>query len=410
MTIAWEHPQGDGHGLGTLHLPFINREGTAMLQTLCKRKVTHLFSQAGVTVNGEQPWDIQVQNERFYPRVLTAGSLGLGESYMEGWWECERLDDCVCRLLRGGMTDKLKSWSSIPQAIKAKLGNRQKKSRAFEVGERHYDLGNDIYQAMLDPRMIYSCAFWRDAADLRQAQEKKLELICAKLHLEPGMRVLDIGCGWGGTARYLAEKHGVEVVGVTISREQAQLAKDECQGLPVTIHLQDYRDLHGCFDRIVSIGMFEHVGYKNYRTFMEVARRCLKEDGLFLLHTIGGNTTNSTTDPWIERYVFPNSMLPSARQVSTAAEGLFVIEDWHNFGIDYDRTLMSWFANFDANWQRFKPKYGQDFYRMWKFYLLSCAGSFRARRNQVWQIVLSPNGLAGGYCPPWRFDDKASRK
>lgn len=364
-----------------------------------KQIISDLLADAGVTVGGGKPWDIEVRDEKFYGRVLRGGSLALGEAYMDGWWDCERLDEFFCRILRAGLDEQVASWTGIPLVIAAKLINRQKKSRAFEVGRRHYDIGNDIYQAMLDKRMIYSCAYWQGAGNLDQAQENKLKLICAKLKLKAGMRVLDIGCGWGGLAKYMAGNHGVEVVGVTVSKEQARLAAELCLGLPVSIRLTDYRDISECFDRVVSIGMFEHVGCKNYQTFMKVARRCLKDAGLFLLHTIGGNTSCATIDPWIDRYIFPNAVLPSAKQIAGAAEGKFVIEDWHNFGADYDTTLLHWFANFDRNWPRLTERYGEVFYRMWKYYLLACAGSFRARENQVWQIVFSRRGVLGGYCP-----------
>ena len=211
------------------------------------------------------------------------------------------------------------------------------------------------------------------------------------------MRVLDIGCGWGGFARWAAERYDARVLGLTVSREQAAYARENCRGLDVAIELKDYRDLEGRFDRIVSIGMMEHVGSKNYRTYMQVLHRSLKPGGLCLVQTIGGNTSVSTTDPWIDRYIFPNSMLPSARQIAAASEGLLVMEDWHSFGTHYDRTLMAWHRNFTRNWSYLKGLYDERFYRMWTYYLLSCAGSFRARRNQLWQIVFSKDGLRGGY-------------
>lgn len=273
----------------------------------------------------------------------------------------------------------------------------QSKSRAYEVGKRHYDIGNDLYKAMLDKRMAYSCGYWRTAKTLEQAQEAKLDMACKKLGLKKGMRVLDIGCGWGSFVKYAAEKYGVKCVGITVSKEQVKFARDVCKGLPVEIRLQDYRNLNEKFDRIISIGMFEHVGYKNYRPYMKLVNNCLKPDGLFLLHTIGGNVSTSSTDPWINKYIFPNSMLPSAKQVASAYEKLFVLEDWHSFGDDYGKTLMSWFRNFKKNWWQIKDNYNGRFYRMWEYYLLACAGSFRSRRNQLWQIVFSKKGVKGGY-------------
>lgn len=363
-----------------------------------QRAERHL-SKADIEINGNNPWDIQVHNKSMYQRVLAEGSLGLGESYMDGWWDSHCLDEFFNRILRAGLDRDIQSWKTIFDHLKARLFNFQKISRACHVGKKHYDIGNDLYQCMLDELMIYSCAYWPESDTLDDAQRAKLDLICRKLHLKPGMKVLDIGCGWGGTARFAAERYGVSVTGVTISEEQLKLGCDMCQGLSVDIKLQDYRSLDGKFDRILSIGMFEHVGYKNYRTFMEKTKRLLKEDGLLVLQTIGANRSTVRTDPWIEKYIFPNSMLPSPVQITTAVEGLFVIEDWQNLGPDYEKTLLHWHQNLQENWKDIKHRYDDRFYRMWNYYLLSCAGSFRARKNQLWQIVLSPSGVPGGYQP-----------
>ena len=371
-----------------------NSLGSLNLEDRCRQ----LLGKADIQIGGSRPWDIQIRNKRFYSRVFSEGSLGLGESYMDGWWNCEALDQLFFRVFRARLDEQALNWRDGLTALKANFVNLQKISRAFQVGRHHYDLGNELYQAMLDRRMIYSCGYWKEANTLDEAQEAKLELICRKLQLRPGMRLLDIGCGWGGMAAYAAEKYGVSVVGVTVSREQADYAREYCRHLPVAIELKDYREMTGTFDRIVSIGMFEHVGNKNYRTFMQCQKNLLTDDGLALLHTIGRNMTSATVDKWIGRYIFPNSMLPSVKQLSTATEGIFIIEDWHNFGIDYDTTLMHWFDNFNRNFDKLRtPRYDRRFYRMWKYYLLSCAGSFRARKNQVWQIVLSPSGCPGGY-------------
>jgi len=371
-----------------------------MFQNGYRHRIEKLLDRVDVEIDGDRPWDIQVRDERFYGRVLASGSLGLGEAYMDGWWDCERLDEFFYRVLRGRLDTQVRGWTQVWSVVQAGLFNLQKGARAFQIGQRHYDIGNELYRRMLDRRMIYSCGYWQDAANLDQAQEAKLDLVCRKLGLQEGMRVLDIGCGWGGTVRFAAERHGVEAVGITVSEEQVKVGRDLCRGLPVEIRLQDYRDLDEEFDRILSIGMFEHVGRKNFRTFMRVVRRCLQDDGLFLLHTIGRNLSTFKNDPWIERYIFPNSMLPSARQICAASEGVFVLEDWHSFGLDYDRTLMAWVANFAARWGEIEDQYDERFRRMWTYYLLSCAGSFRARMNQLWQVVLSPGGVADGYRAP----------
>jgi cyclopropane-fatty-acyl-phospholipid synthase len=358
---------------------------------MSKKTFEKWLSGAGVRINGKRPFDLQVLNDRCYERFMAEGTLGVGESYMDGDWECDRIDELVHRILRADLDQELLSWRLLLDTLKSKLFNRQAPSRAFRVG-KHYDIGDDLYEKMLGPRMIYSCGYWKKAKSLDEAQEHKLELICQKIGLEKGMSLLDIGCGWGGFAEYAAKKYKAKVVGNTVSKNQFQRAKKRCRGLPVEIRLQDYRDLRGQFDRIVSIGMFEHVGHKNYRKYMEVAHQCLKVGGLFLLHTIGGNRSETCTDPWIEKYVFPQSMLPSIKQVGSSIEGLFIMEDWHNFGPDYDKTLMAWYANFHKHWNTLEKKYGQPFHRMWKFYLLSCAGAFRARKNQLWQILLSKGG------------------
>ena len=303
-----------------------------------------------IRFDGDRPWDVQVHNEDLFPRVLAEGMLGAGESYMDGWWDCEQLDEMVCRAYRAQVHRHIRPLSDLVFTLRARLVNLQRKRRAFQVGERHYDLGQDLFRGMLDRRMIYSCAYWKDAATLDEAQEHKLELIARKLQLEPGMRVLDIGCGWGGALHYFAEKHRVSGVGITISNDQYETARELCSGLPVEIRLQDYRELDQRFDRVYSIGMFEHVGYKNYRTYLEVVRRCLAPDGLFLLHTIGGIRSLVKTDAWISRYIFPNGQLPSAKQIAAAAEDVLIMEDWHNFPQDYDRTLMCWYENFAAAW------------------------------------------------------------
>lgn len=366
-----------------------------------KKAISTLLSTAGVEINGSNPWDIQVNENRFYDRILAKGSLGLGESYMESWWNCEDLSGLFQRLLQGDLHEHAKYINRSTYAllaVKSKLLNLQSKSRVFGSGGAvHYNLGNPFYRAMLDPEMVYSCGYWKDADSLNEAQLKKFDLICRKLSLKPGMKLLEIGCGWGGFLKYAVQNFGVKATGATISSEQAALAKDRCKGLDAEVKLQDYRTLQGHFDRIVSIGMFEHVGPKNYREFMKMAHRCLNPDGLFLLHTIGGNTSDQYSDPWFDKYIFPDSVIPSIAQIGKSIEGLFKMEDWHNFGPDYDKTLMAWHSNFESNWSQFKQDMDETFYRMWRYYLLSCAGAFRARHVQLWQIVLSPNGVHGGY-------------
>ena len=367
-----------------------------------KQKIEKILAGIDISVDGARDWDIQVHDDRLYRRVITHGSIGLGESYMDGWWDCRELDEFFAKVLGAQLDRKVgPKWKLAPLVAQNIFFNMQSVSRAFQVGERHYDTGNDLYKAMLDNRMVYTCGYWNtpagEAATLGEAQENKLDLVCRKLDLRSGQKILDIGCGWGSFAKFAAEKYGVSVVGVTVSKEQVSLGEKMCNGLPVEIKLQDYRKIEGKFDHIVSLGMFEHVGYKNYRTYMEVAARSLKNGGLFLLHTIGRNTSVRGSDQWIKKYIFPNGMMPSMKQISSAIEGIFVMEDWHSFGADYDKTLMAWHKNFESRWDELKPKYDERFRRMWNYYLLACAGAFRARKLQLWQIVLSKNGISGGY-------------
>ncbi len=364
-----------------------------------RKRLEELLAVADIRINGDRPWDVQIHNEGLYSRVFAQGQLGIGESYVDGWWDCEQLDEMVCRAYRARFHRRIRPVHDVLFTLQARLMNLQQRRRAFQVGEHHYDLSNDLFRAMLDQRMIYSCGYWRQAETLDEAQEHKLDLIARKLQFEPGMKVLDIGCGWGGALHYFAEKYGVTGVGVTISRDQYETARQRCMGQPIEIRLQDYRELRGRFDRICSIGMFEHVGYKNYRTYMEVVRRCLEPDALFLLHTIGGVRSLPKTDAWIHKYIFPNGQLPSPKQIAGAAEDVLLLEDWHNFPQDYDRTLMCWHENFVAAWDEFKADYDERFYRMWTYYLLICAGGFRARGNQLWQLVFSADGVRDGYTP-----------
>lgn len=362
-----------------------------------KTTIEKLLEEVGIGLDGRHDWDIQVHDERFYERVLAEGSLGLGETYMARWWDCEALDTMFTKVIRGGLENRpRKNLRLILWALGHRLFNLQSRSRSFQVGRSHYDIGNDLYELMLDSRMIYSCAYWKNANNLDEAQENKLDLIARKLLLKPGMEVLDIGCGWGGLATYLAEHYQVKVLGITVSNQQVEFARKNLKNSMVEIRLQDYRDVRERFDRIVSVGMFEHVGPRNYRTFFDCVRRNLTDEGFILLHTIGKNHSSIEGDPWYDKYIFPNGVLPSAAQITKASEG-FVLEDWHNFGTDYDRTLMAWHERFDKGWEQLRHRYGEEFYRMWTYYLLLSAASFRARRNQLWQITLSPGGIQGGY-------------
>jgi cyclopropane-fatty-acyl-phospholipid synthase len=363
------------------------------------------LEKAGIEIDEGRPQDIAIHDDRLFDRVKRDGLVGLGDAYADGWWDCPRLDEFFDRCIRAGLTDRLRYTRPVfIDYIKQLLFNLQLRPAARSNCERHYNLGDDLFRLMLDRRMVYSCAYWQDARDLDQAQEHKLELVCRKLGLKaggPGQRILDIGCGWGGFARYAAERHGASVVGITVSSDQQRIAQECCRGLPVEIRLQDYRELNEPFDHIASIGMFEHVGQKNHRRYMQVAARCLKPGGLFLLHSFAARRSYpSTHDPepvWVERNIFPGMLVPSLKQIGAALDGLFVMEDLHNFGTDYDPTLMAWHDNFERNWPLLKDRYDERFHRVWRYYLLHCAAAFRSRKFQLWQMVLSPLGVPGGY-------------
>lgn len=363
-----------------------------------------LLGQADIATNGERPWDLQVHNDSLYQRVLSGGSLALGESFMDGWWSCDALDQLFDKLMRARLTRRVVPLSSKLVVLKSRVLNLQNKMRSRQVIERHYEMSPELFMAFLDPYNQYTCGYFKDTDDLNTAQENKLDLICRKLMLSPQDRVLDIGCGWGGFAKFAAERYGCHVTGITISDRQMEYARQYCDGLPVTIVKSDYRDFdqqdfdQQDFDKVLVCGMIEHVGYKNYRPLLEVVHGCLKDDGLFLLHTIGRHTSGTSTDPWMNKYIFPNAMMPSAKQITTAAEGLFVLNDWHSLGAHYDPTLMAWHRNFTDNWDQLKDDYDDRFYRMWSYYLLSCAGVFRANRKQLWQVVLAKKrGAVAGY-------------
>ncbi len=370
-----------------------------MRATTSKEYMKEALNHAGITINGNRPYDIRVHNDDFYDRVVREGELGAGESYMDGWWDCAAIDQFLDRVFRADMSQYFRgNWKFYLHTLKSRMLNLQANERAYTVGEQHYDVGNDLYRDMLDKRMVYTCGYWDGAETLDQAQEAKLDLVCRKIELEPGLTVLDLGCGWGSFARYAAEKYGARVTGVTVSKEQVELGNRMCKDLPVEIRLEDYRNVSGKYDRVISIGIMEHVGYKNHRNYMETVNRCLKDDGIAFVHTIGSNRSITISNPWTTKYIFPNGMLPSIAQIGTAMEDLFVMEDWHNFGPDYDRTLMAWYANFEKSWPEHREKYGDRFYRMWKFYLLSSAAMFRSRTAQLWQITMTKPGRRQPAC------------
>ncbi len=353
-----------------------------------------LLKKAGVEVGGDRPHDITVNDDRFWGRVLRDRELGLGEAYQEGWWDAGRVDEFLVRVFTADLRSAIRpSPALLWNVLRSRLTNRQTTDRAARNARAHYDIGNDLYLRMLGEEMVYSCAVWEGVDDLASAQEAKLDLICRKLHLEPGMRVLDIGCGWGGFARHAAGRYGAHVVGISPAGEQVAEARRRAGGLSVEYHQKDYRDVSDTFDRIVSIGMFEHVGPRNYPGFFDRCGDLLTPDGLMLHHTIGSNESKESTDAWFDRYIFPGGVVPSLHQIAGASQRRWAVEDVQNLGPDYDRTLLAWFDRIEAVWHEI-PHYDERFRRTWRYYLLSSAASFRVRNLQLYQVVFSRIGRA----------------
>lgn len=356
----------------------------------------HFLKRADIRVNGDRFWDMQVHDERVFKEVVMRGSLGLGESYMHGWWDCGDLEEFFQRLLSARL-DRIGNVSPvfIARYLRDHLTNPASRARSVETAKAHYDLGNDFFAKMLGESKMYTCAYVPPKnRTLDDAQIRKLDLVCRKLKLRPGHRVLDIGCGWGSFAKFAAERYGAFVTGITISKEQAEFARELCHGLPVVVKVQDYRDCDGRFDRIVSLGMFEHVEPQNYGDYFACIERCLAPGGISLLHTIGKKEGGATSDPFIRKYVFPQGIVPGEKGLRAAIEDRFHILDWHRFGSwRYAWTLCEWHRNFSRSWPELKEEYGPkldgEFERMWRYYLLSCAGAFSAARMDVWQIVMA---------------------
>jgi cyclopropane-fatty-acyl-phospholipid synthase len=370
----------------------------AMSNRLFKPLFESLLEGTGVRVGGGRPWDIRVNDDRLYRRALR-GSLGIGESYMDGDWDCDALDEMFRRVLGSGAQHRpLVRAAGALKALQSRLTNLQTKRRSRAVAEEHYDIDHRMYAHFLGPWNQYTCCFFDGTTDLERAEVIKLEMLCDKLELKAGDRLLDIGCGWGGFAKYAAQTRGCEVTGISLSDEQIRYAVDYTKGLPVTIRKLDYRDLPDSglppFDKISIVGMIEHVGYKNYAPLMGVVHQMLKPDGLFLLHTIGNCEKTIVVDPWIEKYIFRNSMAPAMSQLSDAAEGKFVIEDWENYGHHYVPTLQSWYDRFNANWDRIraipaKRPFDERFRRLWNYYLMSCKAAFEVEKLHLWQLVMT---------------------
>ncbi|HEU4409554.1 MAG TPA: cyclopropane fatty acyl phospholipid synthase [Polyangiaceae bacterium] len=365
-----------------------------------KLVVDSLFAAADLRTDGRRPWDARVLDGAFYGRVLRRGSLGLGEAYMDGQWACDDLEEFAYRAVRGGLERGSKAVHGALAGALGRLGNQQTRRRSRRVAERHYDLGNDLFGAFLGRYKNYSCGYFEGTDDLDVAQRKKLDLVCRKLGLGPGDRLLDVGGGFGELARHAAESYGCRVTSINISDEQIGFARELCRGLPVEVVKCDYRDVAGRYDKIAVVAMLTHVGHKNYRRFMRVMRRCLAPGGAMLIESVGGNVSLARCEPWTDRYVFPGGVVPSIAQLGRAFEGLFVLEDLHNFAPSYVATLRAWHRNLRAAWPRLAAsgRYAERTRRMFEYFFLTVAGAFRARGLQHWHLVLTPAGAPAPAC------------
>ena len=357
-----------------------------------------LLEQADIQVNGSRPWDLQVHSDAFWTRLYAQGTLGLGEAYMDGLWDAADLAEFFNKVLRSKVPEAVRLTPNLLwQTVQARLLNMQDIARSKRIANMHYNQ-TEAYKASLDRRMTGSCGYWPEGVDnVDAAQEAKLDLVCRKIGVKPGQLVWDIGCGWGAFMGFAAEKYGARCVGVTVSPDQAAYGRERYKDLPVEFRIEDYRYFSGKADHVVSMGMFEHVGHKNYRTYFEKARSVISDDGLFMMHTIGSQWSTETIEAWLEKYIFPGGVIPSMAQIGKAIDGLFTVIDIHNIGPHYDRTLVAWYENFDRNWKKDRTPEEERFYRLWKYYLLCCAGGFRAKVLQVWQFVLSTKGVPDGY-------------
>ncbi len=354
-----------------------------------------LLDRADVRLDGSRPHDIRVHDSRVFSRVAVHGSVGLGEAYLDGWWSTDDLEELAYRLASARL-QRVTEWlpRGMVQNVTARLFNQQTRGLAQRVARDHYEMGNDLFSGFFGRYKNYSCAYFQDTDDLDRAQRQKLDLICKKLDLRPGDRLLDVGGGWGELARHAAAEYGAKVTSINISEEQMRYARAHCKGLDVTVQRCDYRDVRGAFDKVAAIAMFTHIGQRNYRTFMQSIRRVLEPGGIFIMEGVWGNVSTNRIDAWMDKYVFPGAMIPSGAQTFQAFEDIFVAEDIHNFGPHYLKTLRAWDANFEAAWPELRERYGERMHRIFNYYFRTIAGFFRARALQNWHLVLTPVGAA----------------
>ncbi len=334
-------------------------------------------------------------------RLVRAPELGLGEAYMDRQLTIAQNDlEGFLTLLGRNVMRYGRGRLSVAARGPARLMRHLAQFNPAPVARRnvshHYDLSNDFYRLMLDEDMQYSCAYFaEDSMSLEQAQAAKKRLVARKLLLEPGMRVLDIGCGWGGMALTLARDFGARVTGITLSERQLEVARARAReaGLEgqVEFRLQDYRKIDETFERIVSVGMLEHVGVPHMRTYFNRVRDLLTPDGVALIHTIGRTTPPSSTSPWLRKYIFPGGYIPAVSEVIPAIEraGLYLADLEVLHGSHYARTLAAWRARFEAHREAIRARFDERFLRMWRYYLVLSETGFRELGMVVHHYLLA---------------------
>mmetsp|Transcript_37565 Transcript_37565/g.87936 ORF Transcript_37565/g.87936 Transcript_37565/m.87936 type:complete len:496 (+) Transcript_37565:76-1563(+) len=353
---------------------------------------------------------VKITDDSAWWDIIIRGNLGIAEAWMHGKAEVEPLPMFI-KLLNGTSigtrrtqgSDFLSTFVNViaaPLGMAAQTINQQTRKLSKRVAEVHYDAGNDLYEKMLGPSMSYTCAYWKDANNLDEAQTAKFNLIFRKLQLPPSehMKVADLGMGWGTLASYVhRESQGsAEVIGVSLSKEQVSWAQANLQKPGLRFIWQDYREIcedpaqMGTFDRVYSVGMLEHVGYKNHAGFFKCIKALLKPDGLAVVHSIGEPDFVPVSDAFLDKYIFPGAVIPTLSSLTANFEKDFILEDFHNFGHDYAKTLAAWSVNAEEFFRENPTAYSEEFKRMWRYYLQMCEALFELRINQLWQFVLSP--------------------
>lgn len=356
-----------------------------------KLTLTTLLREANIEPNGASPWDPQIKDERFYRTVLLRGSVGLGDAYLNGWWECADISGFILRIIKSGIHLRVPRVDIFLRRLRFGLIDAQNRIRSKRVAELHYDEDPYIFEVMLGSTNSYTCARWKGVITLDAAQQQKMDLLCKKAGLSSGMTVLDIGSGWGGFLAYAAERYQVRGIGLTISKTQLDYARKRYGNLPVEFRLQDYRDFVGGVDAVVSICVIEHVGSDHYREYFQKVRETLtREDGFFAMQCILACDTQARMDPWTEKHIFPNGILPTLERIENAVEGILHIVDREFFRDDYVRTFSAWYENLVRNKNAIIARCGVRYFRKYEYYLCLYIAGFGSGRIDVGQFVLSP--------------------